>query len=767
MTAEEKKKDPTGSGGAPDTPSRRAPELVFLQRLRKYWPTALATMLVVIAGAVFFTLGQKRVYQAEATVMFDPTPPRPLGSRVEAVVNMGSNTFWNNQEYYETQYYIIKSHRVALSVVRDLGLNNDPSFIQNLPEGAEAKPQKTVTPELAAEILRSRLKVAPVKDSRLARVKYRDANPKRSQRILSAVVDAYVAQNLENALTSTSSATEWLRAQLDTLKKDLNTREVALHKYKKDHDILSLAFDAKSSMLAEQMTQINAELTRVRASLQEASARRSVLAKAPGNDATLIQARELLNSPLMNALRTEYERAVSDRDALLGANKGENHPEVAAVNRRVKVAERAILKEIKNIKRSVGRDVAVLGRQAGGLKSMLKRAKKQAHELNLLEIEYNRLRRSKDNTEKLYSLVLERTKEADLTQMLRINNVSIVDRPLVPRTAVSPRVPVNLAAGVFMGLLLGLGAAFLRGFMDRTVKLPEDIEQDFNVTVLGVLPQLGKAADVGGYYSYGKRRRRRRGKPALQGAPELSVHDDPTSSLAEASRAIRTNLMFMSPDNPYKTLLVTSAGPSEGKTTVACCIAVAMAQAGQRVALIDCDLRRPRLRRVFGVETDVGLSTVLLNEKFDEAIFETQVPNLSVTPSGPVPPNPAELFHTQRFRRLLEQIGERFDRIILDSSPVVAVTDPTILSTLVDGTVLVVRAHKTRRELARHALRSLQAVGGKVVGVALNAVDFSRSEYKYSHYYYYRRGNYYGEDRPTRQPADPEAAEQQQASPPS
>lgn len=736
MSSPEKPSAPAG----PPRLSSRAADFALLRSLRKYWATALAAMVLVIGGTVFYTMGQKRIYEAGSTVMFDPNPPRPLGSRVESVVDMGSGTYWDNQEYYETQYAIIQSRRVALAVVQDYGLHNDPAWLQNLPEGGEAKPQGEVTPEQAAEVLRGRIKVQPVIDSRLAKVKYRDANPERAQRVLSAVVDTYVEQNLENALASTSSATDWLSGQLDSLKSDLESSEMNLHQYKKKNDILSIAFDDKSSMLGEQLSQINQELTRVQAELQEASARYRQLTRTPVDDPTAIQAHELLRSPLMGTLRAEHAKALSEKKALLGENKGANHPEVKAADARVKAAEKAILKEIENVKRAYRGDVAVLSHHAGGLQAMLDAAKQQAHEHNLLEIEYKRLSRAKNNTEKLYAMVLERTKESDLTQMLRVNNVSIVDRPLTPSAPVSPRVPLYLMIGTLLGLAVGVGAAFGRGLLDRTVKVPEDIEHDLELTVLGLLPASDKAQSP----TYGARRKKRKRGARIEesGKPELVVHDEPMSSIAEAARSIRTNLMFMATDHPYQTLLVTSAGPSEGKTTVACCIAIAMAQAGQRVVLIDCDLRRPRIRRVFDISADdQGLTTALLGEPLDAGLFESEVPGLTILPAGPVPPNPAELFHTERFRSLLEEVKGRFDRVIIDSPPVAAVTDPTILSTIADGTVLVVRANQTRKEVARHAVRSLQAVGGNLSGVVLNAVDFSRSEYSYS---YYRKGDYYG-----------------------
>ncbi len=709
--------------------------------VRKYWPTMVVTFVFVVVATAFYTLGQKKIYEAEATIMFDPRPPKPLGHRVETIVDLGTDNYWGNQEYYETQYNIIKSRRISLLVVNELGLNNDAGFIQNEPAGSQPKPLKSpVTAEVAADILRSRIDVQPVRDSRLAAIKLKDANPDRAQRILSIFIDSYVNQNLENALENTSTAGDWLRNQLDTLNSDLKTSEEALHSYKKTNDIMSVEFTDKSSMLSDEMKALSAELTRTKALQQEALAKKSVLEKVPEDDPQAIQSAELSKSQLLNSLRGQYEQAKSERDSLLGSGKGPKHQDVVAVDKRVKSIETAIIKEIKNVKKSLDRDVEVLSKQVGGLQTMMNSARDQAHNLNQLEIGYNRLRRNKDNTEKLYSLVLERTKEADLAQMMRVNNISIVDRPMYPKSPVFPKIPLNITASIFGGLLLGIAAAFMRGLMDRTVKVPDDLEDEFGLTFLGLLPQNSNNKSAKGYY--GSKTKRKRGMLEKEDKPELIVHNDPMSSVAEASRAIRTNLMFMAPDNPHKIILVTSAGPSEGKTTVACCIGTAMAQTGQKVLLVDCDLRRPRIHKVFGRGSELGVSTALIEGNVDEAISETEVPNLFVLPAGPIPPNPAELFHTERFRKLIDDLRGRFDRIIIDSPPVVAVTDPTILSTLADGVVVVMRAFKTKKELARHAMRSIQDVGGKLIGGVLNDVNFDKIEYKYS-YYYYRRDGYY------------------------
>ena len=730
----------------PPTAVERASEgalspAVVWQMVRKYWSTALAAALVVSLAATFNTLGQVKIYQAQATILFDPNPPRPLGQKVESIVDLGSGSFWDNREYYETQYKIIQSMKVTTAVVAELGLQHDGAFLGNLPPGTPS-PDASVPEEIAAEVLRGRLKVEPVKESRLAMVKLEDADPQRAQRILNVLVDTYVQQNLDTAVTSTATAADWLRSQLDKLKVDLESSEMALHEYKETKNILSVAIDDQSNMLREEMKQLNDTLTSVRTRKEEVQARRDELAKIKGENPTDLPASELLESHVLMGLRTSYEEAIRTRDGLVGEGKGRNYPDVKEADARAEAAKKALLAEVKNIQRALDKDLAVLKRQEAGLSGLFERSKKQALDLNLLEIEYNRLRRSKENNEKLYSLVLERTKESDLARVLRVNNIRVLDRPLVPRAPVRPQVTRSIAIGVFLGVLLGIATALARGLLDRTLKTPDEVEKDLGLAFLGLLPEIDEGAKPGPYAQ-----KRQRGKPVRVTNSELIVHEQPTSGIAEAARTIRTNLLFMAPDKPYRTLLVTSAGPSEGKTTVATCIAIVMAQAGQKVALIDCDLRRPRVHRVFRKTSEVGVTTALIEDSIDDAVLDTDVPNLWVIPAGPIPPNPAELLHSEKFKAFLDDVKKRFDRVIIDSPPIVPVTDAAVLSTLVDGTVLVVRAFKTSKDLARHAVRALQDIGATKAGAVLNAVNFSRHEYKYR-YYYYRREGYEADSTP-------------------
>jgi len=553
-----------------------------------------------------------------------------------------------------------------------------------------------------------------------------------------------VAMNLQDAQQSTGSAVEWLNGQLDKLKDSLDSNEMALHEYKLKKSILSVDLDAQSNMLREEMQQLSSGLTATRIRREELSARHTELSKVRADNPSELPATELLQSNLLQNLRSDYIKALRDRDALLASGKGASHPDVKAAEGSVQTTRNALLAEIRNIQGSVARDLAVARKQEAGLSALLNDAKGRAFDLNLLAIEYNRLNRSKENSEKLYSVVLERSKEGELTRMLQVNNIRVAEAPQVPDAPVRPRIPVNVLLGVLAGVVMGIGAALGREALDRTVKTQADLESLIGLTFLGLIPSISAdGAKKSKYYAYGRAPRMAKAETAINA--DLVVHQAPLSGAAEAARAIRTNLRFMSADVPFRVLLITSASPSEGKTTVATNLAIALAQAGQSVLLLDADLRKPRIHRIFGKSTDTGLSSALLDTNtLTESLLSTHIENLSVLPAGPIPPNPAELLQSEKFAELLAAMRERFDNIVIDSPPVGPVTDAAVLTTQVDGTVLVVRSFKTPREVVADAKRTLQAVGGHVVGAVLNAVNLERSEYKgYYHYAYYRKDGYY------------------------
>jgi capsular exopolysaccharide synthesis family protein len=713
---------------------------IQLRVFRKHWPIIVACVLVLGGISLVISKMLPRIYQAEAMLEIDPSANRPLAEKSESVMPLGTGNYLDSREYFETQLRIITSTRVLEAAVRDAGLQNDWSFA-----GFKAPPPKPSSIETTATILRGRVAVEMVRNSRLVMVRVEDTNPKRARALCKAIAQAYIDQNLERAISSTSDSVTWLNGQVETVRKDLETNENALHSFKEKNDLPSTSINESSNMVRVEMQDLNTALTRTRTRKQELLARHAELSKITTENADVLPASELLSNSYLQTLRKDYLEGIRKRRELIAEGKGENHPQVKALDEKTAESRSALVAEVKNIQGAVERDLAVIEREELGESGLYDRAHKKAVDLNMKEIEYHRLDRSRDQNEKLYGLMLERMKDADLARMMKVNNIHLVEEPVEPGGPIRPRTTVNLAIGIALGLLLGIALASLKTMLDSTLKTPEDVERTLGVTFLGLLPSIDETTAAEKKH---RKKRRLRAQPRStlgENIPlELIVHKQPMSGLAEAARSIRTNLMFTNPDKPFKKLLVTSSAPSEGKTTVACSIAIALAQSGQRVCIIDCDLRRPRLHRIFDRAGDAGVTNVLVGEESLAAVAKpTIVPNLWCIPSGPTPPNPADLLHSDRFKKFLEDAGEMFDRIVLDSPPLVAVTDSAIISRLVDGTVFVLRAFATARALARQGIRTLADVDAPIVGAVLNAVDLSRHEYSYYYqYYYYKREGY-------------------------
>jgi polysaccharide biosynthesis transport protein len=702
--------------------------LSSLRAVRKHWAIVVGLVLVCGAASLAYSKSLPKIYEAQTLLEFDPDVIKPLGNKADPII--GWSAIWDTREYYETQYRIMQSDRVLSGVVRDLSLQNDPAFLGYTPT-APAPLESTIAS------LRGRLTVEPVKGSRLVLVKVQDTHPAQARRLSEAIARTYIQQNLEKMVNATGDTVVWLSGQLDHFKQELEQTENSLHEFKKQNDLPSSTLEDLSKMIRLEMQEYDSALTRTRMRRQELGARHAELGKITAENPDQVPASELLSNTFLNTLRTQFQQATRERAELIADGKGENHPAVKMTDQKVALARSHLLNEIKNIQGAVARDLNVIERQEGGEATLYEGARKRAVDLNLKELEFHRLDRMRAQNEKLYAVLLEQLKEADLRRMMNTNNIRLVDGAIEPKEPIAPRVSVNVGIALLIGLVLGLGLAILREQLDNTLKTPEDVEHKLGVTFLGLLPEISE--DEGGEAKRGRRARRLK----TELAPELLVHERPTSGIAEAARALRTNLMFMNPDRPYRRMLVTSAAPAEGKTTVAVSIAVSLAQGGQRVCIIDCDLRRPRLHRIFDRAGDIGLMNAILDEAtIDDIAKPTIVPNLWCIPCGPIPPNSADVVSSEKFRRLLDEVSARFDRVVLDSPPIIAVTDSAIASTLVDGVIFVVRAFKTSVNLCRSGLRTLQDVDAPIAGAVLNAVNLNRHEYNYYHYYYYKREGY-------------------------
>ncbi len=713
-----------------------SPAGLVVRSLRKHWLMVSIVVGISAVAAWGYTSRQQRIYRAVANLQLDPQPVTAISNITHPRLD-----YFSNRDYFGTQLQVISSRKVAMLVVRKLNLNRDGAFLRNVRPPAPP-PEEPVTVETTAEILRARIEVEPIEESRLVIVRYQDGDPARAQQILSALVDSYVEQNLDTTLAATNKTANWLDTQLVRLKSGLEEEEMELHEFKRKHRLLSVSYDDQSNLLRAEIQQLNASLTSVKARREAVAARLAALERLEGDDPSSVPTSVLLDSGL-ERLRTQYLDAHRSYQGLLASGKGVNHPaalEAAAV---AKTAREALQQEIRNIRQGCAMDLAAVNGELHGLTQLYEAAKQEAVSLNLKGLEYGRLQRSKNNTEKLFGIVLERSTQSDLSKLAPLNNVQVIDRPLLPTEPISPSKGRNMAAGLALGLLLGLAGAMGRDALDRTLRTVEDAERSLGLVALGSLPDAGGNGLAGASYgSYGSgerssRRKRRpdRSRKKRASGPELLVHSHPKSVAAEAARAIRTNLVFLSPDKPYRCFLVTSAAPGEGKTTVAVSIAIAMAQTGQSVCLVDCDMRKPRVHQIFGEPNAAGVTTALLDpDKLDSLLLESEIPKLSVLRAGPSAPNPADLMHTDAFANLLATLRQRFDRVVIDSPPIGPVTDGVVIATKVDATVLVVRANKTKKDAVAKAVRQIRDVGANMAGFVLNATSGSGGKY-YTAYY--------------------------------
>ena len=698
----------------------------FLHLISKRRWLVLGTAVVLFSAVALHTLRQQKVFAASTSVIIDSTSPRVLDSQVQEVGDTGSGSYWYTKEYTETQTKIMTSRAVAERVVQKLGLANDVDFLGlgrlTDPQGR----QRAMAATDAAALVQARVAVVPVKDTRIVNIRVEDGDPKRAALLANEVAAAYIDETLALKLKLSESANRWLEDRLTELEQKTKQSELAVYDFKKDADMLTTSLEDRASIISQRLNTYNGALTEVRTRIAGLKARVDAIdslrhgvdtAREPGWAEPLTQG---FTAGTANALRNRYVQEKAEC-AALGERYLPGHPKLSSCIEKVKIAEQDLIHELGNVVRGAQLELReALGREHN-LETLLNSTKAEAFEVNKRQIEFERMKREADNNQRLYDLVLKRLKDTELSGMLRTSNARVLDAARPSFVPVRPRVQSNLLLGLILGLVGGIGLAFLLDQLDTSISTQSDVEERLGVPFLGFLPRVALE------------------KNAPEADRDLYVFRHPKSAAAEACRAIRTNLLFMSPDRPLRTMLVTSSGPREGKSTCAIVTGVAMAQSGGRVVLVDTDMRRPRLHKALGVPNDRGVSSVLVGDaSLDEVIKSTEVPGLFVVPSGPIPPNPAELFHTQAFRDFVAAISSRYDRVIFDSPPVNAVADAAVLATQVDGAFLVIRAAATHRALARRAIRVLTDVKAPLFGAVLNDVELSSP--KYGGYYAPYRG---------------------------
>lgn len=720
----------------------RTPLATYLNAVWKHKWLVLGFATLVVAGTVMFTQRQPRIYEATTSVVISPSAPQYLpGGAGRDVVPLGTGNYWNTSEYFETQYRILRSRRVAQVVVERLGLDRDLDFLGITEiEDPEEKARALANADAAA-VLVQRIHIEPVEESHVVLVKVRDRDPERAARLADAVAEAYAESNVDHKVAEASEAVTWLASQADGLKKEVVQAEDRLLAFKRDHGILSASLGDKQNLVGLNLQDAQKKLR----DAEDETARLKALLDQVARikpDTTQVGVEAVIDNGLIQRLKERLVQLENERRDLLKRYL-EGHPDVKTAEDKIAHVRAAITEEVASIQEAIERKYEVALQAQRRLEAEVAAIEQQAQTLMANELTYKRLEEEVRSKKELLTQILFRLKEAELQAQARANNVRILDRARVPSFAVSPRLVVNLSVALVLALLGGLGLAVLVDSLDSSVKTQEQVERDLALTFLGIIPSIRSGVR-------GAPKSRFEGSGPIN--PDRYVLEHPHSTAAECVRTVRTNLLFMAPERELRSLLIASAGPREGKTSTSVNIAATMAMSGSRILLIDSDLRRPRLHRIFDMQNDRGLTNLIMDSSLEVGAVTrpSGVEGLDILCTGPIPPNPAELLHTQAFKRTVDRLLAEYDRIIFDSPPLLAVTDAQILGQLCDGAVLVVRANETSIDMVRKAARLLKDVNVNILGALLNNVDVSRRGYGQYYYRYYRRDEgYYPETEPT------------------
>jgi len=717
---------PANAGGSSDL------RTYLLVLWRRRWLVGV-TFLVVFAAVAFQSLRQPKVYESSTSLIIDTAQPQFLDGQVKEVLDTGAGAYWSSREYGETQQKVILSRAVAQRVVEKLGLGHDPAFLgTGKPPSTPAAREAQYGAVDAASLLQNRTSVAPVRDSRIIKITVTDAAPERAALLANELAAAYVEENLALRLRTTETATRWLEDRKAELEEKNKASETAVYEFQKSQDMLTASAQDRASMVSLRLNTYNTALTDVRTKVAglkaHVDALRKIRSEVGKSEENGVWASALggADGELLQQLRMRY---LTDKAecAALSARYLSDHPKLAACNDKAAATRNSLLTALDSSVNGAAAELYEGQLKERNLAGLLDEAKAEAYLVNGKQIELEQLRREAENDRRLYDLVLKRLKDIELSGLLRTSNARVLDAARPDMAPVQPRVARSLFYALALGLAAALGLAFLREQFDTSVSTQADVEHRIGIPFLGFLPRIPVAGD----------------EHLID--RDLYVLHHPRSGLAEACRALRTNLLFMSPDEPFRTMVVTSSAPREGKTTTVISLGIAMAQSGSRLLLIDSDMRRPRLNKAFGVSGEVGLSSVVVGDAtLADAIKSTEVPGLFILPCGPVPPNPAEMFHTKAFAGVLETARAQFDRILLDSPPVNAVSDAVVLSTLVDGVTLVLKGGVTNRAYAQRAVRALRDVKARIFGATLNDIDSGDPRYGDYYYAYRQYGQAYG-----------------------
>ena len=652
----------------------------YLIVLDRYKWLIVAVVFVTLSATVLYLKRQEPVYQAQASMIIEP-------KQVAEVFSSQSIFFGTDWLDLETQVEAIKKTPVLASAVKRLGL-------ATAPEG-------TLEFSAAMNVLRKSIRVALVKNTKMVAITAAHTVPEIARDTANAVTQSYIDQDRLSRLQTGRDAVRWLSSQLADLKIKLRGSEEAFQEFKEREKIVTL--DDRRNEESVEMAKLNANYITARANLLKIEAIVSKIENQKSEIENLNIPIALLDTPVLQALGTELSQLQAEL-----ADKKKNfkdiYPGVIELKERIQLKEQKILSELK-------RQRDFLQAQEQSLLAQQEARRNETLKLGRKELEYLTLEREVTTNREMYNALMAKFKELSLAGETDLNNIRIIEPAELPIAPAGGK-KMTLIFGGILGLFLGVGLAFFLKYQENTIRTSDDVEQHLDLPVLGVVPHVAEAKE--------------------SRTPLLMLNGNPGNASAEAYRSLRTNILLSNNGNRPKTIVVTSAGPREGKSFAVANLGMALAQAGMKALLVDADLRRPILHRVFDADRNMGLSTVLVGElSLDNAIVETDIPNLSILSAGPMSINPSEILGSDQMRDVIHCIREQYDIILLDSAPVLGMADTSVLASQCDAVLIVIKTGETPRRALRMVTAQLEQVGVQMCGVVLNDVDVRRDRYYY------------------------------------
>jgi succinoglycan biosynthesis transport protein ExoP len=696
----------------------------YLLILRKHQWLILSFLLTVVTIVSIATFRMQPVYVATARIEIDRESTNFLPFQGQDSYDY----FVDLDNYIETQSKILASESLALQTIRSSGLAGNPQFGSSTPSDAVATgslANQKRPPELGAFL--ASLSVKRVPNSRLLDVSFESTDPQLAARVVNAHIENFIQLNFRSKYEATKRASTWLADQLSELKVRVEKSEDDRISYERQNQIWEL--DDKQNITTQRLSDLNKELTEAQTDRMKKEALYD-FAKS-GNMDGVPQMRD--DSVLQDLLKKRADLQTQYSDGL--NQYGPNFPKVQRIQAQIKEVDQLVEKEKKNVVDQLGNDYKAASQRESLLMRAMDEQKAEANVMSERLVKYNILKRDAEANKALYDGLLTKLKEANIAVGLNASNIRVVDPAMIPSSPSRPAKSRNIALSILVGLVGGIGLALLREYLDNTVKTPDDVETLARLPSLAVVPSFAE--------SNGNGKRGRFLSASANGHEkriELVAQHLPKSQVSEAFRALRTALLLSQAEHPPQVILVTSALPREGKTTAAANLAVTLAQLGDRTLLIDADLRKPGIGRVLNLTEGkyAGLSSYLAGVSSLDLVTipHPAIPNLAAIPTGPLPPNPADLLSSHKLADAIAELRSKYKFIVIDSPPIMAATDAVILSVQADGVLLVVRSGETPKEAFTRTRDLLTSVKCHLLGVVLNAVDSRSPDYYYSYRYY-------------------------------